>query len=56
MRKPVPAAEGTVVRDETQLQPVYLNMYLTRGQPDANVYADVGASLFAKLRNGLYQS
>lgn len=37
MRSPVPAAEGTVVGDETQLQPLYLSMYLTGGQPNANV-------------------
>lgn len=36
-RKPVPAAVGNVVGDETQPQLVYLHGYLTGGQPHVNV-------------------
>lgn len=55
MKSPIPAAEGNVVVDETQLQSVYLSMYLTGGQTYANAEAHVRASTFFKVEKWFIQ-
>lgn len=46
---------GEFVVDETQLQSVYLSMYLTGGQTYANAEAHVRASTFFKVEKWFIQ-